>query len=108
MPTGNYFIYTYVIMSTDENHDIIKEFEEIINFLGKKGYTVDPLNTEDTQHQLVVNGEKTFDYNDENGEYVDRSIKIKMVLNINKTSAGTRKRIIKRKKTTRRKGKTRK
>ena len=96
-------------MSTDENDDIVKELNEIKDFLKKKHYIVDSSNTEDTDHELVVNCEKKFDYNDDDGEYVDRSIKIKIVFDINKPSGGFgRKRIIKRKKSTRKKRKTRK
>lgn len=95
-----------------EENDIIvvtDELDEIKKFLVRKGYTVDPSNTEDTAHQLVMNVQKTMDYNDDDGEYKNLgTIKIKIVFDDNESSGGTKKRIIKRKKTTRRKRKTRK
>jgi hypothetical protein len=97
-------------MSTDENDDIVKELNEIKDFLKKKNYIVDSSNTEDTDHELVVNCEKKFDYNDDDGEYKNLgTIKIKIVFDDNESSGGFgRKRIIKRKKSTRKKRKTRK
>lgn len=44
-----------------EENDIIvvtDELDEIKKFLVRKGYTVDPSNTEDTAHQLVMNVQK--------------------------------------------------
>lgn len=97
-------------MSTEEKEVVVtKELDKIIKFLKNTGYSVDRLGGEDTEEQLVVNGQKNLDYIDEDEEtYVNLgTIKIKIVFDDTKSS-GTKKRIIKHKKTTRRKRKTKK
>ena len=98
-------------MDTEENGEAIitQELGEIIKFLKRKGYDVKDLGEEDTEDQMVTKFEKIFDYNDEEEDrYINfGTIKIKIVFDKNK-SGGTRKKNIKRKKTTRRNRKTKK
>jgi hypothetical protein len=102
-----FILYAYVIMSTQ---DIGKQgFDEIKGLIQSNGYFLKDLGNAEAQGQMVANFEKSFDYNDEeDGSYKNfGTIKINIVFD-KQSSGGTRKRIIKRKKTTRRNRKTKK
>ena len=84
-------------------------FEEIIDLLKRNNYFLKDLGKSNAQGQMVANFEKSFDYNDEEDDSYKNfgTIKINIVFD-KQSSGGTRKRIIKRKKATRRNRKTKK
>ena len=86
-------------------------FNEIKDILKSKGYLLKDSGNVEEQGHIVANFEKSFDYNDEeNDAYINGgTIKVNIVFDKKKNiSGGTRKRIIKRKKATRRNRKTKK
>jgi len=96
------------------NAQVIKDigeqgFNKIKAILTREGYNLNAPENEEEQGHKVANFKKKFDYNDEkNDEYMNYgTIKVNIVFDKN-SSGGTRKRIIKRKKATRRNRKTKK
>jgi hypothetical protein len=87
---------------------VTTELKEITDFLKQNGYAVEDSGREDTDRQMVINCEKIMDYNDDEGYINNGTIKIKIVYDAFDDGMGIRKRIIKRKKTTRRKRKMKK